>query len=307
MTQLKMWFQTHKKRTELLLLLCYFVINGIVNATTVIMQDMRDDQLSFLLWEPFVWELSSAFSTVLLIPLIARFTKKSPWLWHDNLTSLLRYLCAAIVFCFAHVALMVAMRELAYLFSSSDYIFADSLHTLLFEFLYELRKDVWHFFFFVIAIEVYRYAVKQWLGDISPIAELAEAEMAEIKKNSETVQVSTPQILPEKMLVRKLGKEFLISTRDIAWAQSSGNYLNLHINGEIYPMRTTLSEFSQKAVSLGFVRIHRSHIVNIHQIDHIAMLSSGDGEVELKSGEKVRLSRRYKSEFDQQIQQLSQF
>ena len=300
MTQFKMWFQANKRLTEALLLLCYFSINGIVNATTVLMHDMRDNLNSFAMWEPFVWELSSGYSTVLLIPVIAWFTKKCPWQWHNNLNAFLGYFCAAILFCFAHVFLMVALREFAYLFSASEYSFADNLSAFLFELLYELRKDVWSFFFFVVCIHVYRYALTQWLGDTAPIADFST------NKNDPTQSSkSNVEKMPAKLLVRKLGKEFLINTCDIEWVQSSGNYLNLHVAGDIYPMRITLSVFCDKAQPYGFIRTHRSQAINCHFIKHIETLASGDGVIETHANDKIKLSRRYKTEVQQAISELT--
>src|SRR5690606_42037233 len=51
---------------------------------------------------------------------------------------------------------------------------------------------------------------------------------------------------PERFLVRKLGREFLVAARDIEHVQAAGNYANLHVHGREYPLRTTLSELEQR-------------------------------------------------------------
>lgn len=283
----KQWVQENKTVLELVLLFLYFTINGIINATTVLMEDVRDGVYSVAQWEPFVWELSSAYSTLLLIPAIAYFTQHYRWQWKHPVLTLAKYLGAAVVFCLLHVTLMVLFRELVYGFTSLEYHFATDPRSLLFELLYEMRKDIWSFFFFVIAIELYRYSINQWFGEAKPIFELpSESEPQDI------------QPLPEILLVKKMGKEFLIRTREIQWAESAGNYLNLHVNNEVYPMRTTLTEFASQSSTHGFIRTHRSQIINVAWINHIEKLPSGDANIEMRDGASLKLSRRYKSDFE---------
>ena len=56
-------------------------------------------------------------------------------------------------------------------------------------------------------------------------------------------------------LVKKLGKEFIIKVDDIEWLESSGNYVNLHIKGRIYPIRSTLNLLIEQISHKGFCRI----------------------------------------------------
>ncbi|GEM_PF-1619108 len=287
MTLNKQWIQENKTKLALAIIFLYVSINGCINATTVLMEDARDGIVNVLPWEPFVWELSSSYSTFLLIPVIAYFTKRSRWRWESPLPTLLKYLAAAVTFCVFHVLLMVVFREVIYSFTALEYNFATNAKTLAFELLYELRKDIWSFVFYVVAIEVYRYSITQWFGEAKPIFE---------RPNELKLEDVDP--LPDILLVKKMGKEFLLKTKDIEWAESAGNYLNLRANNEIYPMRTTLSEFASQAASHGFIRIHRSHIINISCINHIQKLPSGDADIEMRDGAVLKLSRRYKNDFE---------
>lgn len=290
----KQWFQTNKPFVELALLFVYLTVNAIINATTVLMHDMRSGEDTILQWEPFVWELSSAYSTLLLFPLIALYTKYYGWQWKYPFRTFLRYLLVGVVFCLLHVGLMVVFREVAYSFTSSEYNFATDINSLIFELLYEMRKDIWSFFFYIITIEVYRYVINQWVGDTKPIFESTPLE-----------DVETSTSLPEILLVKKMGKEFLIKTKDIQWAESAGNYLNLYIDNMIYPMRITMSQFAEQAKSYGFIRTHRSQIINARCIKHIEKLQSGDADIQMQDDTKLKLSRRYKKEFENFVMSLS--
>ncbi len=99
-------------------------------------------------------------------------------------------------------------------------------------------------------------------------------------------------------MVKKLGKEFLVKTKNIEWAEAYGNYANLHINNEIYPMRTTMSDFILKSRHHGLISVHRSFAVSLNKVHFIEPLVSGDAKIVMQSGEKIRLSRRYKIDLE---------
>ena len=101
----------------------------------------------------------------------------------------------------------------------------------------------------------------------------------------------------DRLLVKKLGKEFIIKVEDIEWLESCGNYVNLHIKERIYPTRATLSGLITQISDKGFCRIHRSYGINLDAVDSIAPQPSGDSEVKLKNGKILNLSRRYRDEF----------
>jgi two-component system LytT family response regulator len=281
-------FQKHKFTYEMLALVCYFGINATINATTVLMEEARKASASFQVWEPFAWEYSSALATLVIFPLIAAFMRKYPWDWQTTKSSIGRYIVAALTYGALHILLMVAMREFVYLLSASDYQFSISFQHFLFEFLYELRKDVWSFCFFVAMIAIYRHMIAQWLGDAQSIS----------NKPDKQIDCQQSESLASILLVKKLGKEFLIKTKNIEWVEACGNYANLHIENEIYPMRTTMSDFILKSRRYGLIRVHRSFAVNVNRVHFIESLASGDSEVVMQSGKKIRLSRRYKIDFE---------
>ena len=101
-----------------------------------------------------------------------------------------------------------------------------------------------------------------------------------------------PAERPERFLVRKLGREFLVAAADIEWLQAAGNYVNLRVRGHDYPLRSTIAGIESKLDPALFVRIHRSYIVNLDQIASIEPLDSGDARVHLKDGAPLPCSRR---------------
>jgi len=79
--------------------------------------------------------------------------------------------------------------------------------------------------------------IAQWLGDAQSIS----------NKEDKEIDSQGSESLANILLVKKLGKEFLIKTKNIEWVEACGNYVNLHIANEIYPMRTTMTEFILKS------------------------------------------------------------
>ena len=271
-------FHKYKTWYEAILIIVFFAINSSLLATSVIMEaKRRGAELPFQLWEPFVWEYASAISIVLLIPLVANFTHRYPIDWQKIGRTLFLYWLASLVYSGAHIGMMVGLRKVVYWTQSVNYDFG----SLPFELIYEYRKDLWSFIFFVAALYSYRFTISRLQGEANLIADGEEP---------------TPHQTCDRLLVKKLGKEFIVKVEDIEWLESSGNYVNLHVKGRIYPTRATLGKLIEQIKDKGFCRIHRSHGVNLDAIDSITPLNSGDSEVRLVNGKTLNLSRRYKDE-----------
>lgn len=276
-------FQKYKLRYEIAFLCCYFFINNTILATSMIMEAQRKEApLPFNLWEPFLWEYSSAISALILFPTVIFLLRKFPLNWQALRKTLLYYLLASIAFSIAHTGIMVGIRELVYAFTSSNYDFGD----VWFEMFYEYRKDLWSFIFFIVFIKGYQFILSRLIGEAQPVA---QGEDDNITSNF------------DRLLVKKLGKEFIVKVEEIEWLESAGNYVNLHIAGRIYPMRATLTKLIAQIESSGFCRIHRSHAINLNTVESITPLSSGDSEVRLTNGKLLNLSRRYKESFKGQL------
>jgi len=275
-------FQKYKFRYEVVTIFCYFLINAAILATSVVMEANRSGERSFQLWEPFVWEFSSALSTMMLLRACVWLLKTYTFDWGKVKVFFGIYLFSSLIYSLAHVAIMVSIRELVYWSQSLDYDFGN----IFIEFLYEYRKDLWSFIFILIFIKGYGFIVSHLQGEASPIAVGEEENVTQRF---------------DRLLVKKLGKEFIVKVEDIEWLESSGNYVNLHSKGRIYPTRATLTQLISQIEEQGFCRIHRSHAVNLNNIDSITPLSSGDSEVKLRDGKILNLSRRYKDAFKSKL------
>ena len=104
---------------------------------------------------------------------------------------------------------------------------------------------------------------------------------------------------PERFAVRKRGgSEVLVEMADIDWIEASGNYAILHVGGETYEIRSSLSKLEGELDPKRFVRVHKSHVVNIARVAEVTPWVSGDWRIRLQDGAEVNLSRRYRQRFE---------
>lgn len=274
-------FDQHKIFYSYLAFALYLLINNGINASSDWLESNRDGQATFHLWEPFVWEYTSALSTLILVPFLVLLFNRLPLKPAQWRRQVAVHLVATIIFSLAHVCLMVWFREMIYWFTEQNYDFGPWMRELW----YEYRKDAWGYLIFLAAYHVLKEIYQRLKGEANLIQE-----------NEDIEPNQTNQPTPKHLLVKKLDKEFLVKVDDIEWIESSGNYVNLHSRGRIYPLRSTLTQIVERLAPIGISRVHRSLAVNHNAIDNISYQPSGDGELQLKCGKTLSVSRRYKDQ-----------
>jgi hypothetical protein len=95
-------------------------------------------------------------------------------------------------------------------------------------------------------------------------------------------------------------RTILLERDEIDWIAADGDYIRLHCGAKYLLIRATMRHTSAALASLGFVRVHRSAIVNPKHVREI-FREGNDQTVVLKSGTRVRAGRNYAA----QLQQLS--
>jgi two-component system, LytTR family, response regulator len=81
---------------------------------------------------------------------------------------------------------------------------------------------------------------------------------------------------------------------DVYAAVAAGNYVSLQTKAKSWLVRDTLAEIEVRFARLGFVRIHRSVLINIERIAELEPLPNGEYDVVLQDGKSFRLSRSYR-------------
>jgi DNA-binding LytR/AlgR family response regulator len=90
------------------------------------------------------------------------------------------------------------------------------------------------------------------------------------------------------------GRILFLDLAEIVAVQAEGNYVSLRHRPSPYLLRESISSMAQKLKPYGFIRIHRSVIVNISAVEQIQSLPTGEYSLRLKDGKEYLVTRTYK-------------
>lgn len=98
-----------------------------------------------------------------------------------------------------------------------------------------------------------------------------------------------------KIAIRSNGRIIFIDPRDVAVVQAQGNYVLLQQERGSYLLKESISTAADKFQAYGFVRIHRSVLVNASFVEEIRPRSTGEYELRVKGGNQYTVTRTYKN------------
>lgn len=94
---------------------------------------------------------------------------------------------------------------------------------------------------------------------------------------------------PLDFIVVKLDKEYRkIKTADILYFESDGDYLKIHGRADVWMMHLSLRAMEKRLEAAGFVRVHKSFLVNFHHVDGLIGNTLLLGKKEIVVGESYR-------------------
>jgi two-component system LytT family response regulator len=96
---------------------------------------------------------------------------------------------------------------------------------------------------------------------------------------------------PRRLFVREAGRVIPVRTSDVVRLEASDDFVVIHTTAQRYRMGVPLQDLAQRLDPAQFVRVHRSHVVNM---DHVASMSPYDGsrmQVRLRDGTIIVASR----------------
>lgn len=96
-------------------------------------------------------------------------------------------------------------------------------------------------------------------------------------------------------------RTFTVPVATIEWIESADDYAILHCGTASHICNERLYRLEARLASSGFLRVHRSALVNVTHISALAAGNSGELSVELASGSRVRASRRRRRQVRQAI------
>ncbi|WP_227878836.1 LytTR family DNA-binding domain-containing protein [Caulobacter segnis] len=239
---------------------CLIIFICVVNVLTI-----QHDAPDLGLLRPAIWEVSSALVTLLIfsIPAAMAFwmVRVRPRWW----IALPAHLAAVFAYSVLHVAGFIALRELSYVVILDSHYRFGPLAT---EFPYEFRKDMMAY---GLASIIYWLAMQRG-GYRPPMAESAPPAVFDIQDGARLIRVPVAEITA---------------------VRSAGNYVEFILADGRRPLtRSSLGAALESLAHHGFVRTHKSWIVNKARVTGLKPEGSGDYAVEMGELE-APLSRRF--------------
>lgn len=105
--------------------------------------------------------------------------------------------------------------------------------------------------------------------------------------------IAKPPRKLERFAVRSGESTFFVLVNEVDWIEAFQNYVRLHVGEATYLLHVPMNTIEGVLDSNHFMRIHRSHIVNVQRIARLCSIAHGQFEVELKSGQCLQSGRTY--------------
>jgi len=105
-------------------------------------------------------------------------------------------------------------------------------------------------------------------------------------------KLSRPQY--PRMAIKIKGRILFINPIEVVAVQAEGNYVLLRREADSYLLRESISVVAEKLKPYGFIRIHRSALVNTSFVVEIKQYSTGKYGLRLEGGKEYAVARGYK-------------
>lgn len=102
-------------------------------------------------------------------------------------------------------------------------------------------------------------------------------------------------------VIKATGQISFVAASEIDWIEAADYYVSLHVGAKTYLLRRSMAELEQELDQSAFCRIHRSAIVKLEKVRRLELNVSGEYDVLLTNGTRLRLSRRYRKELQSRM------
>jgi DNA-binding LytR/AlgR family response regulator len=219
-------------------------------------------------------EISSAIAALIAAVIIGAAVRLAPPgrapLWR----TIVVHLAGSLAYSGAHVALMTLLRTLA--FSTVGHAYRWTVRELP----YEYRKDV---LAYVVVAGLFWMLTRQGAGPTPP------ASGREASSRQEPIPAG-----PAAFDIRDGAAILRVPVGEVLAARAAGNYVEFALEDGRRPlMRASLAQIEAALAPHGFVRAHRSWLINPDRVRALSAAGSGDFRVDLGCGLTAPVSRRY--------------
>lgn len=243
----------------------FVVLIDVTNVFSAISDGARQGR-AMPAWHPVLWEASSGIATLAVCwivgwAMIVARPGRAPWRRIAVIHAL-----SSLAFSIAHVGLMVPLRIAVHALAGEQYRF------MAWEWLYEYRKDAVAYLILAAIFWYFTRPVEEPLANPTPSADVDP-------------EITIPQ-----------GSGFVrVRTADLLTIKAGGNYVEYGLeDGRTLLVRASMQDTEAALAPLGFVRTHRSWLVNRQAVSAVGPSVVGELEVKLRDGRTIPLARRYR-------------
>lgn len=108
---------------------------------------------------------------------------------------------------------------------------------------------------------------------------------------------------PSRIAIKTKGSVLIVDAADVATVEAQGNYVLLQRLTGSYLLRESITEVARKLEPHGFIRIHRSVLVNTAFVEEVTPWRTGEYILRIRGGKELTVSRTYKKN----LKALAQF
>ncbi len=95
----------------------------------------------------------------------------------------------------------------------------------------------------------------------------------------------------ERLVIRTGGRAVVVPVAEVDWIEAAGDYLRIKAGHTCHLHRGTMKDLERELDPAEFVRIHRSTLVRLAQVQEIQPYFHGDSVVILRDGTRLKLAR----------------
>ena len=103
-----------------------------------------------------------------------------------------------------------------------------------------------------------------------------------------------PETWLARIAVRSLGRIVIVAVQDIVWLEAEDNYVRIWADRP-YLHKQTLTRLTARLDPAEFLRVHRSHAVNLRLVRELRPLLHGEFRIVLAGGVEITSGRSYRA------------
>jgi two-component system, LytTR family, response regulator len=105
--------------------------------------------------------------------------------------------------------------------------------------------------------------------------------------------IANPPRKLERFAVRSGERTIFVPIHEVDWIEAFQNYVRLHAGPATHLLHVPMNVIETVLDTRSFLRIHRSHIVNVRRIAELWSITHGQYVIKLRSGQRLQSGRTY--------------